>query len=508
MIEFVEHGLHELWRRGQAWQVLLDEGQQGWFQRFESGDGEEIHSSVWGIGRQRGKSFAAVYDANDCGTQRVDWILRYCALTKDSCAGIVRPAMAEMAATMPLEMRPIAVGDYEWLYPQTNARLVIFGTDAESFRKGRGPRTHRQYLDECGFYQDLVGVESALMPALQTTRGKVLYLSTPPESLGHAYVERWRAHQASGRFEHDTFFNNPRVNPEAVIAFECARLGLTREQLLASSYFRREYLAELVAEESRAAIPAWNEDMHKRCVGDWVRPTYFDAYEAIDPGRSHDPHAALFAYHNPEDARLYVFDEVEMRSSSVTVAGIAAELKARERAHFGADRWDGTLLGAADWQREFGDLPEFLRKAVSDKAPRQPFLRVADNENAVLNALSAEHGIAAIPTRKDDKHLAVDAVVELFRKDRIRITRNCVRLLEQLYSTVWNKTRTEWERTARDHGDLIDCLVYLCRNVRWHRDCRPPRPPDSVHLLPDYAKPRDERSLAHRLSALRGGRSR
>jgi hypothetical protein len=88
-------------------------------------------------------------------------------------------------------------------------------------------------------------------------------------------------------------------------------------------------------------------------------------------------------------------------------------------------------------------------------------------------ALSVEHGLAVIPSRNDDKHFAVDAVNQLIASRRLRIHRRCVRLIEQLYSTVWNRNRSEWERTDKDHGDLIDCLVYLCRAVRWHRDCRP-----------------------------------
>jgi hypothetical protein len=69
---------------------------------------------------------------------------------------------------------------------------------------------------------------------------------------------------------------------------------------------------------------------------------------------------------------------------------------------------------------------------------------------------------------------------------RIRIHRRCVRLIEQLYATVWNRTRSEWERTDKDHGDLVDCLVYLVRMVRWNRDCRP-KPPE--HMLPRGIEP-------------------
>ena len=42
------------------------------------------------------------------------------------------------------------------------------------------------------------------------------------------------------------------VTIDAVIERERERLGMTREQFLACTYFRREYLAEIVTDDSRA----------------------------------------------------------------------------------------------------------------------------------------------------------------------------------------------------------------------------------------------------------------
>jgi hypothetical protein len=128
---------------------------------------------------------------------------------------------------------------------------------------------------------------------------------------------------------------------------------------------------------------------------------------------------------------------------------------------------------------------------------------VGDNDASVLGTLTSENGIAVLPTRKDDKHLAVDAVNHLLVTGRLRIHARCVRLLEQMFTTIWNRTRSEWERTDKDHGDLIDCLVYLCRNVRWHRDCRPP-PTGDVFELPKHMQPKPTSGL----DALRGAFSK
>lgn len=489
--ELVALARQQSWRDGWAHEWALDKGQQTWRAAFWGTP--PLSSTVWNVGRQRGKTFDAVYLALEVGTTTPGAVIRYCAKTKDSAVAIVSPAWDVLVASMPEELRPVkGRTDYEWLFPTTGATFVLFGTDAQSFAKGRGPKTTVQFFDEAGFYQDLVSVESALLPSLQTTGGRALYLSTPADSVGHPYTSRIYAAMAAGRYVHDTFWSNPRVNHEAVIEAERTRLGMTREQFVSSTYFRREYLAEIVTEESRAALPAWTRERAEQLVGDWTRPLHWDGYAAIDPGKTGDPHAALWGWHDPAESVLAIERELELRSVAHTVAAWATQLKAIEGELYGATGWNGTLLGAADWSREYGGLPEYLQRSISDDAPRQPYLRVGDNDGLVLASLNGDHGLAVIPTPKHQKHLAVDAVNQLLASGRIRIHRRCVRLIEQLYSTTWNRTRSEWERTDKDHGDLVDCLIYMARNVRWHRDCRPP-PKGDVFTVPEYALPVEQR---------------
>lgn len=453
---------HELWRCGDlSWK--RDEGQNGWVERFWAGEGD----AVWNIGRQRGKTFGALTTVCEFGLRNKNAVIRYCAKTKDSAAGIVEPTLALILEDCPDELKPIpGRSEFVKVFPSTGSELIIFGTDAQSFDKGRGPRTHLQLLDECGFYQDLERVEAALLPSLQTTNGKALYLSTPAESVGHPYTNRIRAAQGSSRYEHDTFWSNPRVNHEAIVRKEAARLGMTREEFLACTYFKREYLAEIVTEESRAAVPCWNEERSKSVVREVERPKFFDGYVTVDLGFG-DPHAALFGYLDFVNARLVIEDELELRNVNTLV--LADAVKKKERTVWGADLWNGTLRGAAT----VDGLPEWLGFAKATEAPPQPFLRFGDNDPLALADLSTQHGIGIIPTRKDEKHLQVDQVDVLFRAGRIVIHPRCKRLIQQLYTTIWNKQRTEWERTPLDHGDLLDCLVYMVRNVSWNRDPRP-----------------------------------
>ena len=447
---------------------LLDAGQNAWLERHRGGDG----ASVWQIGRQRGKSFAALTLACEFAIMLPGAIIRYAALTAKSAKAIVVPTLAQVLADCPDDIRP-EVKEHEGAVVFPNGSVLTFaGTDNEQFDRLRGPRAHLVLLDESAFYSDLERVESALLPQLTTTGGAALYLSTPPESVAHPFLARYRAAQASGRAVHSTVHDNPRLGPDGVarlIRTEAARLGLTEEQLVKSTFWRREYLAEIVTEETRAAVPTWTTEAAEALVVDIPRPEHFDAYVSVDIGYSPDPSFALFAFHDVARNALVIEREVEIHRG--TVAMLSQAIKAVEGELWGVSRYDGTMLALG----EVREVPEFLQRKMHQNAPRQPFMRVGDNNLIVLAELAVEHGLAAYPTRKDEKPLAVDDLAQKVADRRLFIHPRCKRTIEQLYTTVWNKTRTGWERTAKDHGEAIDCLTYLIRNVRWHRDCRPKR---------------------------------
>lgn len=404
------------------------------------------------------------------------------ALTIDTARAILGNSMADYFQTCPDKLKPKQAGD-DWLYPN-GSRLIVMGTDATTFRRGRGfSRIGLQAFDECGFYQDFDDVEAALGPGLQVPgpsgeTGRTLYLSTPSVSPAHPYARVCAVHRARGAFELETFQQNPRINPESVIKREMERTGYTRDELFASTAFRREYLSEWVTEESRAAVPAWTADRAKTLVCEVERPSLFDGYVSIDLGYSPDPSFVLVAWHDVAGNRLVVERECEVRSG--TVADLAESAKALEKEAWGTTLYDGTLLGLSSML----EMPEFLQRKVHSNAPRQPFLRVGDNDLMVLAELSQTHGYAVMPTKKDDKALAVDFLNQLVATGRIAINPRCKRVVEQLSSTVWNRGRTGWERTNRDHGEAIDALVYCARNIRWNRDCRPLAPVTVFHQAP------------------------
>lgn len=474
--------LHEAWHYGEAWRHpdVCDSHQRAWLQRVRAWvDGGEQTSAVQRWGRQVGKSWSGIaFDLSEM-QRRPGIIVRYAALTAKSCAAIVVPTFEALAATMPRSVLPKLSEQKGTITSPNGSTLVFAGTDNEQFDRLRGPRSHIIDLDESAFYADLVSVENALVPQLQTTRGIVIYRSSPPETPAHPFTQRDAAAQANGRWSKATLHDNPRLGPDGVAriaAAEAERLGLTLEQLYASSYWRREYLAEMVTEEGRAALPAWTDEAQAALVGDWQRPAHFDGYVSADPGKTGDPHATLWGFHDPATNTLTIEHELELRSAPTHVGAWADEVKAIESRLWGVNRWEGTLSGAT--RELLAPLGEEFMRVYSLDAPRQPFLRVSDEDARCTVDMALQHGVAFIPSARHDKWQWVDTVNQLIRERRLRVHSRCVRLLEQMRSTLWNKSRSQWERTEKDHGDLVDCLMYMVRNVKWHRDCRPSPPVD------------------------------
>lgn len=483
--------LHDAWWHGEAWRHpdVCDEGQRRWLAAVRADiDAGRQASHVWRVSRQRGKSHAALAFALSEMARRPGIIVRYAALTGKSCAAIVLPTLRWLAERMPYQLD---VREHLGTVAHHNgSQLVFAGTDNEQFERLRGPRAHVILLDESAFYGDLEAVERALLPQLTTTSGVVVYLSTPPETPSHPFVQRDSAAQANGRWVRETIHDNPRLGAQGVAAIERAesqRLGLTVEALRASTYWRREYLAELVTEEGRAALPAWTDEAAAELVGDWQRPEFFDGYVGLDVGKWGDPHYVALGYHDPATNSFTVEHELELPSARTDIGALIDEVKRLERDAWGVSRWEGTLYGVT--REDVALWPDHLRYLLDENAPRQPFLRVGDDDARLVIDVRASHGYGVVPAQKRDEYKAVDELNQRIRERRWRVHRRCVRTIEQYRTTLWNRARSDWERTARDHGDAVDVAKYLQRSIRWHRDCRPATP-IPVELTATAPKPK------------------
>ena len=52
-----------------------------------------------------------------------------------------------------------------------------------------------------------------------------------------------------------------------------------------------------------------------------------------------------------------------------------------------------------------------------------------------------------------------------FKSDKILISKECVKLINQLRNGIWNKHKTEFARYGGHHQDFVAALIYLCRSL-------------------------------------------
>ncbi len=110
-----------------------------------------------------------------------------------------------------------------------------------------------------------------------------------------------------------------------------------------------------------------------------------------------------------------------------------------------------------------------------------------------------------MPTRKDDKQLAVDSLRVAMRRNQFWIHPRCKKLDRDLRATTWaNLRREQWARRADgSHGDGVDCAVYLNRGIEREVPLDPevpqlPRAPTGRDALLLGSSPMAQRLLAGR----------
>lgn len=171
--------------------------------------------------------------------------------TQKLTRAIVRPIFADLFASVEQSLRP-SFKAMDGLYEFPNGSTILTsGSDLGRADALRGTTTHLVIYDEGAFSSDLKYLHyNVILPRLLPVNGRAIFISTPPLSPSHPYVEFVeRAREENGLFTY-TINDNPTITPElrARYAKECGGED--------STSFRREFMCEFVTEEKYAAFPA------------------------------------------------------------------------------------------------------------------------------------------------------------------------------------------------------------------------------------------------------------
>lgn len=372
------------------------------------------------------------------------FIWRWCEPNKNQAREIIMPEIEKIQSYAKAQDR-FKFHKTDSYYEHSNgSKLYLRGVN-EDADSARGTYSNGITADEAGTWRDPEYViKEVLLPQLLTTGGPLHLLSTPPEDLGHAWY-RYKAEAIrEERFIQRLITDNASLSEKDRMEM-CEAVGGPQ-----SPSWLREFLCQPVSDPERLVIPEYKEDIH--VYDSHTRPASFDPYVGADLGFN-DCSALLFGYHDFVNDILDIEDEVVV--SGKNSREITDEAKIKE-----------TQL--------WGNQP--------------PYLRVCDNELQQLHDMATLCGYQMVPTRKDDKPAAINALRLRFSQRKIRIHRRCKNLLFQLKVGLWNTQRTGFLRGENTgHLDAIDALIYLNRNVNsTHNPFPDALTPGSTHFVNPY----------------------
>jgi hypothetical protein len=346
---------------------------------------------------------------------------------KNQARDIIQPEMDNMQRDCPSKYR------FKWrttdsYYEGPNgSRLYIRGVNEDKGESSRGKHTDIIVADEFGSWRDPNYVlEQVLRPMLLTTGGPLITVSTPPPDLGHLYYAMKHRALIENRFIQKTIYDNEALSQDRIeeIKSQCGGAH--------TAAWRREYLCEAVTEPERLVIPEYNSDVHE-IEDDTQYPQAFDTYVGMDLGYN-DHTAIIFSYYDFLNRTLVIDDELLVNGANSQEITEKAKLKER------------SLWG-----------------------PRPPTKRICDNDIQQIYDMATMCGYQVLPTRKDEKLAAINALRVRFSQGKIKIKKRCTTLRYQLKTGIWNERRTDFQRSAgRGHLDAIAALVYLNRNIDEH----------------------------------------
>jgi hypothetical protein len=484
----------ELWRRGRLrWKLYEDQREVYDAIRAFLDDPETRFEQFWvDISRQYGKTFTGLLISTECAIRNAGWLIGYTAATRTALWQFVQPNMDLLLSDCPLDLRPHWDGQTsDYVFPN-GSRIHLAGVNNGHENDARGPRRHLMVNEEAGFvdrYDYLV--TSVEIPMLTTTGGRILNITTPAETPAHEshpYMLRCRERN---HYVRRTIEDNRHLSEaaKAKIIAECGG----RE----STQARRELFCEWITDESRAIVPEYNETLDAELAATEPRsPTYETPTVAMDVGFE-DWHHILFGYYDFSRAKRVVQAEVRLqRATTDKIARAIWETEAR--------LWG--YVSTPDESKLSPDALEALSAAkvvaaatADERMARglpklSPPVRWSDTDLRLIADLGELHQLAFLPTAKDGKEAQVNALRISLKAKGWHVSPSCVALRRQLRVGVWNKQRTEFDRSKDDgHYDAVDAALYFNRNVDVYRNPYPAVPQGVAlathHLAPGLAAP-------------------
>lgn len=426
---------YALIRRG-SMRHLLHEKQQMLYDLVSENPEAAIYSS-----RKVGKSYAMVVMGIEHCIKNPNQIVKHVFPTLTLAKEVVSELMGKVIPFLPEDMQPRAYRGARphWVFPNGSV-YHINGADPGAVTGLRGPRCDMFLLDEVCFFDKGSFTDTlfgAIIPQQTTVPIKIVYASTPPEDTTHPsldiIISKMLKNKTLVKF---TIYDSPIMTPQKIKELEVMYADKPNQ-------WRREYLAELVANDDRRVCPEFSRKLH---VVDYL----------------------------PLDRDPQVYDE-EIKYSGFIVAdyGIVD--------HAGIlgcwyDHLENKMVVETEHAeksmglRRFKEVLDSFEEDLSDWC--EPIDYCIDVFEQAGFELRNEY---MVPFRRPSKGKLEDQVGVLrnaLANERIVINPKCKQLILQLEQGLWKDTEKtkDFERTDEfGHLDLVAALVYAVKFCPWGR---------------------------------------
>jgi len=397
--------------------------------------------------RRLGKTFLMCTMAIESCLKKEYAVVKYAFPKQNMAKKMLMPVMRKILEDCPAHLKPQYISSEKcFRFPHNGSEIQFSGTDNGGFENLRGGDSDLNVVDEAGFCSDLTyGVRSVLGPTVKLTKGRTIMVSTPSRTETHEFIADWvMPYMAEDRVKIFTIYDNPQFNEEAIREAESEYPDGVNDPM-----FRREYLCEIQRSTDNAILPSFTNEREAAMIVDELEmPPHYSAYVSMDIGGS-DLTVILFGYYDFTEATLVIQDEIVTDGSTNTEI-LAEKIREKEKTY-----WTNPI----------------------DRSVTPPYKRVSDNNNPILlKDLNSLHGISFVPTKKDNREAAINALDVSIAQGKIKIHRRCRTLVYHLKAAEWNKNRTDFKKlkdiniknvgTVRGgHADALAAMIYMHRNV-------------------------------------------
>jgi hypothetical protein len=371
--------------------------------------------------RQIGKSYTAVVMALEFAIKNPGTVVRIVAPTLKQCSDIIRDNLVPICQDAPKGFIEQRRSENRWdLFNSSSLRVGAL--ERAHVDGNRGANAAMIIYEEPGFVSGddfTYGVNSVLGPQLLRSNGREIFVTSPSEDPDHPiHTQILPECESRGTAFRYTVYDSPSITPPQIE--EAARRCGGYE----TEAFKREYLAEIIRPVTLMVIPDYDPRRH---VVPFTVPASCIWNVTIDWGGVRDLTVALLHTYDFLSNKYLVWDEKKWPANTPTNT-IVQELKDWERDYFISTRW-------------------------------------ADVPGQIQVDLNSMHDYQIVMPPKSDWIASVNQMAVKFTTDKILIHPKCEFLQRSIRGGMFNKNRTDFERTADlGHMDALAALMYALRS--------------------------------------------